>query len=625
MKTACLFLFAMLGLIYCATAQSNSQSKNHLNRNISVRFINQPLNIVLDKISQQGNFFFSYSGSSLRRDSIVSLSVQNKTVRDILDILFNGSAEYKESGNYIIIKSAIYRFNIEANDIKNEKNVYEVEGYIYNQKTGERIKNASVYEKRLLKSTLTDKEGYFKLKFKDDQQGIILTVSKEDYRDTTIRYLASINISPEGYIGDEASYSNRVERYGLSRFLVSSRQRVQSLNIPSFIANSPFQASLFPGLSSHGMLSSQIVNKGSLNILGGYTAGVNGCEVAGLFNINKKDVKKFQAAGTMNIVGGKVKGFQASGVFNVVMDSVIGTQFAGVCNNVQSSVNGVQAAGVINRTNKNFKGAQVAGVSNLTQGTIKGVQVAGVTNLTGGIQSGTEIAGVCNMNFADVRGVQTAGVINISLKSFDGTQVAGVINIAGKQLKGMQIAGVVNFARQMNGTQIGLVNIADTSSGYSIGLLNLIRKGYHKVSISGNEVLNSNLSIKTGNAKFYTMLMGGANFSDNAKAYSAGLGMGHDFLFNNRLSLAFELSSQIVFLGNKNNFSTLNRAQTQLQFQVIKGFSIFAGPSFSLYNIPEGASGEGYKTSLAPSYSKNVFKNDMLKSWMGWNAGITFM
>ena len=37
-------------------------------------------------------------------------------------------------------------------------------------------------------------------------------------------------------------------------------------------------------------------------MFGGYTAGVNGLEIGGLFNLNKKDVRYVQAAGLFNIV-----------------------------------------------------------------------------------------------------------------------------------------------------------------------------------------------------------------------------------------------------------------------------------------------------------------------------------
>jgi hypothetical protein len=37
-----------------------------------------------------------------------------------------------------------------------------------------------------------------------------------------------------------------------------------------------------------------------MNVIGGYTAGVDGLEMGGVFNINQKDVRYFQMAGVFN-------------------------------------------------------------------------------------------------------------------------------------------------------------------------------------------------------------------------------------------------------------------------------------------------------------------------------------
>jgi hypothetical protein len=51
-----------------------------------------------------------------------------------------------------------------------------------------------------------------------------------------------------------------VEKTKVGKFLLSTQQRIQSLNIGKFFADRPFQVSLLPGLSSQGKLSGQVVN-----------------------------------------------------------------------------------------------------------------------------------------------------------------------------------------------------------------------------------------------------------------------------------------------------------------------------------------------------------------------------
>src|SRR5205814_7803774 len=59
-----------------------------------------------DVCSSDLSFYFSYNSILLKRDSLVTLSAQGKTVRQILDLLFRGTVEYKENGNYIILRRA---------------------------------------------------------------------------------------------------------------------------------------------------------------------------------------------------------------------------------------------------------------------------------------------------------------------------------------------------------------------------------------------------------------------------------------------------------------------------------------------------------------------------------------
>jgi hypothetical protein len=204
-----------------------------------------------------------------------------------------------------------------------------------------------VFEKRLLVSTLTDGNGFFKIKLKAGG-AITLTVSKEYYKDTTINFLSKVTVynNPHNYNYNPDIASTKAERNWLGRMFISSRVKIQSMNIGGFISGVPVQTSFVPGLGSHGLLSGQIVNKFSFNVLGGYNGGVNGLEIGGLFNMNKQDVKYVQVAGLFNVVGG----------------NITGVQVAGITNTVYKSMNGVQMAGILNQVNENATGLQVAGL-----------------------------------------------------------------------------------------------------------------------------------------------------------------------------------------------------------------------------------------------------------------------
>lgn len=575
---------ALILLLFAGYAKAQMPllpSKHNLEKRVNIEVKNQQISQVLQTISRAGNFYFSYSGTLVQQDSLVSLNVRNTPVREILNRLFNNKVDYTENGEYIILRYAANHFTIEPENITTAEKLYLISGYVMDTKTGLSVKQASVYEKRLLQSTLTDNKGYFKLKFKGDHTEVILTASKETYRDTTLVFLSDIKIKPEAYKDQDERRGNvgygDIENSGLGKFFISSKQRIQSLNIPDFFANTPFQASFTPGLSSHGIMSSQVINKFSLNILGGYTAGTDGFEIAGLFNITKGDVKKMQVAGLFNQVGGSVHGIQV----------------AGLLNDVRGEKKGFQVAGLFNHVKKEAEGFQVAGL--------------------------------CNVTSKSMKGMQTAGVLNVTSKSFSGFQVGGVANVVSKDMDGVQVAGVFNYAKKVKGLQIGLINVADTSSGWSIGLLNIIKNGYHKISVYTNETVNTNVSLKTGNAKLYTILFVGMNFSGQEKIKTAGIGLGHDFIFNKRLSLGMEITGQNLYLGDWDNANLLSRVQTNLQYELFKGLTIFGGPAYAIYSgdAPAGSSAPGYKQNVVPTHHASF--GNATKGWIGFNAGITIM
>jgi hypothetical protein len=357
----------------------------------------------------------------------------------------------------------------------------------------------------------------------------------------------------------EKTDSVKVDRTSLGRFFATYTQRIQNLNIGNFIATRPFQISFTPGLSTHGKLSPQVINNASLNVLGGYTGGVNGGEVAGLFNMNRRYMQGGQVAGLFNLTGGYVSGAQVAGIYNLVLDNVSGAQVAGITNTVTGSLAGVQ----------------ISGINNYTKNTVKGVQIAGITNF------------------------------------------------GGKETKGVQVSGILNYTKKLYGVQIGLINIADTSNGYSIGLINIIKKGYHKLSLSYNEVMPFNAAFKTGNNKLYSILLGGINTGSNDKLYSFGYGLGAEWKITNGFSINPEITSQYLYQGSWDYTNLLNKFTLNLNLRVNKFVSIFGGPSFNVFYSDQTEPVDGYKYSLAEDYHKFTFGNsEHLSGWIGWNVGV---
>lgn len=565
---------------------SQATAQGQLHKTIIVEAKQKPLSVVLKDISRQGGFTFSYNTNILRGDSLVTVSFQSKTVKQALDALFGGGMEYKESDNYIILQR------------NGESSYWYVSGYVTDKESGQRITDASVYEPNQLVATLTNGDGYFRLRMKDRHPALAINISKMSYKDTSLIINPGmdnelqVSMSPQDYELDSIVITQKIkiEYTWYGKMFISSRDQMQSLNLNKFFVDKPYQVSLIPGFGTHGKMGSQVENKFSFNVLGGYTAAVNGFELGGLFNIVKRDMRYAQVAGLFNIVGGHAEGAQISGLYNQVL------------------------AG--------FKGAQIGGLANIVKDSFEGVQIAGLYNHVGGSMGYTQVAGLVNYVDETLEGTQIAGIQNVTRKEVKGAQIAGIGNIAPKGMKGIQAAGIYNYTSNLTGSQIGLINICDTSSGYSIGLLNLVRKGYHKIAFSTNEMMQLNGALKTGNSRLYSIVMAGMNIEENKEAYSFGFGFGKEIKLGNCFSLNPEVSSQHIYVGDWDHHNLLNKAQLNLHIKAGKYFSLFAGPSYSVFYTQQKSVHEGYRLYRpkedfnAHKYSTNVW------GWIGWNVGV---
>ncbi len=557
-------LFFLLFLFFSV----HGYAQTLLEKIVSVNVKKEPLSKVLETISRQGNFFFSYNSNSINSDSIVTLVADRKTVRQALDVLFEGRYRYKETGGHIILLPATAGGQF-----------YTITGYVYDGANGEKLPDVSVYEPHQLVSAFTDENGFFKLQLKNKNDLASITASKISYVDTSIDVIGgfdqqlTITVNRNPLQLNTVFVVNKIEKTWLSKLFLTSRQRLQSINISKFFASTPMQFSLVPGLGTHGYLSGQVVNKFSLNILGGYTGGVNGVEIGGIFNIVKKDVKDFQVAGIFNEVGGKVNGVQLAGLHNSVLDSV--------------------------------KGMQVAGFNNTVKAPLYGLQLSGFNNSAWG----------------PVKGAQVAGAINSNRNNIKGFQLAGVGNINRQKAKGAQLACLFNYAKKLEGFQLGIINIADSSFGYSMGLIN-ISKNYHVFSVFADEIALINLSYKSGNRKFYNLLAAGYNFINDRKLFSFGFGIGSEINIKPSFFISPELKWLFVYNGDWGRLNKIGKIAINANTRINKRISIFAGPSFAMNVSNQSGHIPGYQFSV-PSENYHRFNfSETVKGWIGWQAGI---
>ena len=182
--------FIVLILLLWHAWQMNAQTAVPiLDRKVTVKITNQPLAKVLNIISETTNFNFSYS-TSIKVNRNVTIHAENKTVREVLDQLFNEQVTYQQIGNHLILQRKFNPKNttqIQGNTEKQSKYNYRITGYIRDLKTGDGIANVSVYERQSLASTLSGDFGYFELPVTSKENQLKIQYSIQGYTDTAVQ------------------------------------------------------------------------------------------------------------------------------------------------------------------------------------------------------------------------------------------------------------------------------------------------------------------------------------------------------------------------------------------------------------------------------------------------------
>jgi len=599
-----------------------------LERTITLTVTQERLDIALKKVSQLADFTFSYSPAVVDVSRFVSHSFVGNTVREVLDELLKGTVHYKVRGNYVILTRAA----ASAED----KSTYS--GYVVDESTGKRLANVSVYDPISLSSAVTDDYGYFQIEIDEPTaEDVKLAVRRLNYADTVLM------ISPgrKGLLRIPMSFDeDRLESLADSvsekilRFLKTRVLKPQSANIRNIsdTLHRRAQVSVLPFIGTNHTLSANVINDYSFNIFGGYSLGVDRFEVGGAFNIDRGDVNGVQLAGIFNAVGGRTQGVQVAGISNMNLDSVKGAQFAGMINLNWNTSQYFSAAGMLNLTRNDSRGAHVAGLGNVAVGGQDGPHIAGLFNLSTMGSRVLQLGGLFNFTNSGMQGVQIAGLANYSGRSSRGVQIAGLLNVSPGELNGLQLAGLLNYAKRVKGVQLGVINLADSVKGVPIGIFSFVKKGYHQIDISADEIFYSNVAFRTGVRQFYNIFAIGAKpstFKDDEPYWTFGYGIGTAPRLSRTLSLNVDITANHVGRGeNIEVLSLLNKLYVGVEFHPVKKIGVVAGVTLNAY-ITDDISAQypdlftDYKPELI---YERTYSDDMgVKMWLGGKIGLRLL
>jgi hypothetical protein len=567
-----------------------------LERIVTVKAQSLSLANVLDNISVQANFQFSYNPNIINADKKISLNIASETVRAVLKNLLGNQFQFKQKGNYLIIQK-----------LKADEQI--ISGYVKDNKTGKNLENVTVYDKKSLASATTDSSGYYEIVTRKPIEQ--LTIARFNYGDTSFQIRSikdtPLHGSPNGQhldvslipklettskvvietkaeivketlpkdeFAEQTILSNLEIRQAIKRS-VAELQRITERNITEDLLRK-WQFSIAPYVSTNLALSGNVVNKFSLNATVGYSKGNRGLEVGGIGNINQ----------------GKVTGVQVASLFNIV----------------NSDMRGLQISSIVNRTH-----------------TLQGLQISGITNSTDRIKKGLQISGI--NNHADIASggvVQIAGIFNKTDLGRTAFQVAGIANQA--DTVGCQI-GLINNANKLRGVQIGLINIADTSSGILLGVLNIVKKGYHVLEVATNDVTPFNLAYRTGTKRFYTIYaFGGSPKIMNSKndILSAGLGFGTSFWLGKTIGFTLDVTAHRFSIDGKiDKQGGLVKLSPALNIQITKKLGISFAPVWNSYYL-NSKNQTPLDISLlnAQIIPKKAKASEDWMQWWGWSASL---
>ena len=535
-----------------------------LERILTITLQDDKIEDALKKIADRGGFTFSYSPSILDANRVINAIFTNKTVREILDNLFNGTVQYKERSHYIILTRA------SLGSSKNDPRL--LAGYVVDEASGERLKNVSVYDPVTLSAAVTNDYGYFEIEVEDPLANISLVVNKANYTDTLVQVPSDktglltipIKINTDKIVTMADSVSKKIKRFWNAK--IKRPQDVNMENISNTLYQ-PAQISLVPFVGTNRKLSGNVINDYSFNVLGGYSLGTRMLEIGGLFNIDRGSAHYAQVAGLFNLNGGSSTGYQGAGLFN----------------------------------------------SNRQEG--HAVQTAGIFNFNGSEGSGVQVAGLINIQPHTYKGTQVAGLINIAGEKINGVQVAGLMNI-GNQVQGSQI-GFLNIADSISGIPLGFLSII--ANGYHKIEFAVDEIFYTNVALRTG--IPQFYNILTIGAKPHT-------FGDDETYWTFGYGVGTAPKIMKWLYLNIDLTANQIVVGKTMDaVNLLNKLYLGLEIQPARKFAVTLGATLNGYvtdvtHDPYPPLFTDYQPSVI--YDHTYANNLNLKMWWGAKVGVRF-
>src|SRR5690606_15431120 len=162
-------------LFFLILGNVRSQTIPVLERKVTLAAQNERIDNLLKQVSQDAGCVFSYSSSVIDVSRTFSGEFDERRLREVLEVIFEGQVQVNSKGVYVILTPK-----------PGSSKGVTISGYVVDE-SGKGIRDATVYDPITLKSSTTDEYGYFQFDVKNPaEENFELIVNKKDFTDTLV-------------------------------------------------------------------------------------------------------------------------------------------------------------------------------------------------------------------------------------------------------------------------------------------------------------------------------------------------------------------------------------------------------------------------------------------------------
>lgn len=276
------------------------------------------------------------------------------------------------------------------------------------------------------------------------------------------------------------------------------------------------------------------------------------------------------------------------GVLGTWSGGVKGGELAGVAALTQGGVCGAQIAGVVAFSGGGMTGVQAGGVVSVSAGPVLGAQIAAVNVAVSGV-AGAQLGAAQFATYVD--GAQI-GAFNFATR-LRGLQMGGFELVDG-DVAGTQIGAVNVVTGAMHGVQVGVVNYADEVEA-PIGLVSVVpHGGVTSLDVFGSEDLTGEVALTHGGKLIHNVYGLGARPIHGGTAFAYTFGIGARLVSQPTFTLDLDiLGTSLLARGLKTAYGTyVSRLRLLAGVRLGDTLVLTAGPSYSVLTTddPEEAS-----------------------------------